>query len=145
MAVGDKIAGIDVLVKVNTGTAQTPVYTVVGGQSGASLSRSMSMIEVTNKQSAGWVEKLGGNKEWSVECDAFMVLGDSGYKALSDAFRLRTKVKIELAIGTGIGSIKLVGDAFVTDLPFEFGQDDAVTFSITLEGTGELVETISAT
>lgn len=143
MAAGDKIAGVDVLVKVNTGTAQTPVLTVVGGQSGASLSRSRSMIETTNKQSNGWAEKLPGIAEWSVDADAFMVIGDAGYKALSDAFKNRTKVSIEIAVSTGTGSSKFTGDAYVSDLPMEFGQDDAVTFSLTLEGTGALTETIA--
>jgi TP901-1 family phage major tail protein len=140
---GEKIAGIDVLVKINTGTAQAPVLTTVGGQSGASLSRSMNMIETTSKTSGGWVEKIDGNREWSVDADAFMTLGDAGYKALSDAFKNGTPVNIDLSIGEGTGSIKLSGTAYVSDLGMEFGQEDAVTFKCTFEGTGALVETIS--
>jgi TP901-1 family phage major tail protein len=143
MAVGDKIAGIDVLVKINTGTVQAPTLTTIGGQSGASLSRSRNMIETTNKSSNGWVEKIPGNAEWSIDCDAFMVLGDAGYKALSDAFKNKTAVLLDVSISTGTGAIKFSGSAYVSDAGLEFGQDDAVTFSVTFEGSGALTETIS--
>jgi TP901-1 family phage major tail protein len=132
---GQKIAGVDVLVEVGE--------TVVGGQSSASLSRSMNVIETTDKTSGGWVTKIGGTKEWSIEADAFMVIGDQGYKALSDAFKNRTEVDVTIQVGTGIGSITFTGKALVTDLPMEFGSDDAVTFSVTFDGTGELLETIA--
>lgn len=138
MAVGQKIAGVDVLLKVGA----TDI--VVGGQSGATVNRSMNVIETTDKTSNGWVTKIGGTKEWSVECEAFMVVNDAGYKALSDAFRDRTELDVEMKTGTGIGHITFTGKALISDLPLEFAQDDAVTFSVTLEGTGELVETIQA-
>lgn len=137
MATGQKIAGVDVLVKVG----ETP--TIVGGQSGATINRSMNVIETTDKTSNGWVTKVGGIKEWSVECEAFMVIGDAGYLALSQAFKNRDEIDVEMATGVGIGHVSFKGKALISDFPVEMAQDDAVTFSITLEGTGELVETIS--
>lgn len=142
MPAGQKVAGVDVLVKVKQGAG---VSTVVGGQSGGSLSRSMTVIETSDKTSGGWVTKIGGLKEWSVETEAFMVVSDLGYKALADAFKNRTEVDIEISTGTGVGHITFTGKALVTELPMEFGQSDAVTFSVTFEGTGELVETIAST
>jgi TP901-1 family phage major tail protein len=101
------------------------------------------MIETTNKSSGGWVEKIPGNAEWSIDCDAFMVLGDAGYKAISDAFKNKTSVLLDLSISTGTGSVKFSGSAYVSDAGLEFGQEDAVTFKCTFEGTGALTETIS--
>lgn len=136
MATGQKIAGVDVLVKIGD--------VIVGGQSGATLNRSMNMIETSDKTNNGWVTKIGGLKEFSIEMEAFMVVGDAGYKALSDAFKSRAEIDVEISTGTGIGHITFTGKALIGDFPIEASQDDAVTFSITLEGTGELVETIQA-
>lgn len=131
MATGQKIAGVDVLVK--TGTPSV----VVGGQSGATINRSMNVIETTDKTSNGWVTKIGGTKEWSVELEAFMVIGDAGFTALNTAFKNRAEVDVEVAVA----GITFAGKALISDFPIELPQDDAVTFSITLEGTGELLET----
>jgi len=131
MATGQKIAGVDVLVKTGTPSA------VVGGQSGATINRSMNVIETTDKTSNGWVTKIGGTKEWSVELEAFMVVGDAGFVALNTAFKNRTEVDVEVAVA----GITFKGKALISDFPIELPQDDAVTFSITLEGSGELVET----
>ncbi|MGE7976602.1 phage tail tube protein [Bacillus cereus] len=131
MATGQKIAGVDILVKVGS-----PAI-AIGGQSGCTINRSMNVIETTDKTSNGWVTKIGGIKEWSTELDSFMVIGDAGYKALSDAFKNRTEIDVEVAIG----GITYKGKALLSDFPIEAPQDDAVTFTITLEGTGELLET----
>ncbi|WP_324658927.1 phage tail tube protein [Bacillus cereus] len=130
MATGQKIAGVDILVKVGSPAV------VVGGQSGCTINRSMNVIETTDKTSNGWVTKIGGIKEWSTELEAFMVIGDAGYTAISKAFKDRAEIDVEVAIGGNT----LKGKALISDFPIEAPQDDAVTFSITLEGTGELVE-----
>lgn len=130
MATGQKIAGVDILVKVGSPSV------VVGGQSGCTINRSMNVIETTDKTSNGWVTKIGGIKEWSTELEAFMVVGDAGYTAISKAFKDRAEIDVEVAIGGNT----LKGKALISDFPIEAPQDDAVTFSITLEGTGELVE-----
>jgi TP901-1 family phage major tail protein len=131
MATGEKLAGVDVLVKIGSPAA------AIGGQSGATLNRSMNVIETTDKTSNGWVTKIGGTKEWSVEMDAFLVIGDAGFQALSTAFKNREDVEVEMAVG----NITYSGKALLSDFPLEAPSDDAVTFSITLEGNGELVET----
>jgi TP901-1 family phage major tail protein len=131
MATGQKIAGVDVLVKIGEPSQ------VVGGQSGATINRSMNVIETTDKTSNGWVTKIGGTKEWSIELEAFMVVGDAGFQALNTAFADRAEVEVEMEIG----GILFKGQALISDFPLEAPQDDAVTFSITLEGSGELVET----
>lgn len=131
MATGQKLAGVDVLVKLGSPAV------AIGGQSGATLNRSMNVIETTDKTSNGWVTKIGGTKEWSIDMDAFLVVSDAGYQALSTAFANREEVDIEMAIG----NITYSGKALLSDFPVEAPSDDAVTFSITLEGTGELMET----
>ncbi|MGD2330679.1 phage tail tube protein [Bacillus amyloliquefaciens] len=135
MAVGQKQAGVDVIVKVGEPSI------AVGGQSGATINRSMNVIETTDKTSNGWVTKIGGTKEWSVEMDAFMVVGDAGYKAMNQAFKDRAEVDVEVEVA----GFLFQGKALISDFPIEAPQDDAVTFSVTLEGTGELVESDATT
>ncbi|HEF5065823.1 phage tail tube protein [Bacillus paramobilis] len=129
-----KVAGVDVLVSVGT--------EVIGGQSGAKLTKKMDVIETTDKTSGGWVTKVGGIKEFSVECDSFFILSDKGQAALSKAFNDRTTVEVSMATGTTAGHIKWTGTVLVSELGYEFAQDDAVTFSIKFEGTGALTETV---
>jgi TP901-1 family phage major tail protein len=127
---GNKIAGVDVLVKVDVNG--TP--TVVGGQSGATLNRETDIIEITSKDANGWTESIAGMKSWSIEMDGFLVVDDAGYQALEDAFNNRQPVSVEVAVGNS----KYEGQAFISELPLEFPQDDAVTFSVSLTGTGAL-------
>lgn len=134
MATAQKIAGVDVLVK--TGSPAVPV----GGQSGATINRSMNVIETTDKTSNGWVTKIGGTKEWSVELEAFMCVGDTAFTALNKAFKDRAEVDVEMEVG----GITFKGKALISDFPLEAPQDDAVTFSVTLEGTGELLEEVAS-
>lgn len=128
-----KIPGVDVLVKVDING--TP--TIIGGQSGATLNRSKETIDATSKDSNGWVENLAGIKSWSVECEGFIVDDDVALHYLEDAFMNDQIVTVEIAMPSGK---KYQGQALVTEIPFEFPQDDASTFSITLEGTGPLTE-----
>jgi TP901-1 family phage major tail protein len=125
-----KLAGVDVLVKVDVNG--TP--TVVGGQSGATLNRETDIIEITSKDANGWTESIAGMKSWSIEMDGFLVVDDAGYQALEDAFNNRQPVSVEVAVGNS----KYEGQAFISELPLEFPQDDAVTFSVSLTGTGAL-------
>lgn len=134
MATGQKIAGVDILVKVGTPSI------VVGGQSGATLNRSLSTIDTTDKTSNGWVTKVAGTKEWSMELESFLVVGDAGFTALNKAFKDGAEIDVEMAIG----GINYEGKALISDFPIEAPQDDAVTFTVTLEGTGELLETTVA-
>jgi TP901-1 family phage major tail protein len=127
----NKIAGIDVLVKIGTSP--------IGGQTGASLSRSADTIETTDKSATGKFRSyIAGFKEWSVDCDAFVVLNDTAQDAIETAFNDGSEVTVELIVGDS----KYSGNALVTDLSMEFSMDDAVTYSLSLQGTGEL--TVSA-
>lgn len=130
-----KIAGVDVLVKVPVGSPA--VMTTIGGQSGATLNRSAETIDVTAKDSNGWSESLAGVKSWSIECEGFIVENDSALDALETAFNDGQAVTVDLILPSGK---KYSGQALITDFPFEFPQDDAATFSVTLTGTGALTE-----
>lgn len=130
---GKKIAGVDVLLKIKKGGS----FVVVGGQKGASLSRSAETIDVTDKTSEGWSESIVGLKSWSVDCDGFVTLGDEGFEALHEAFDNRKALDIEIKVGDETG-YTYTGSVVITDFPEEYPQDDAVSFSLSLAGASKL-------
>jgi TP901-1 family phage major tail protein len=133
----NKIAGVDVLLKA---TVSDAIKSVIGGQSGATLNRTTNVIEVTSKDGNGWAENIAGIKSWSVECEGFLVKDDVGLEALENAWLEGEEVEVELAYN---GSA-YTGTAIISDFPNEFPQDDAVTFSLSLTGTGALKKNPSA-
>jgi TP901-1 family phage major tail protein len=133
-AVTGKLAGVNVLLSIK----EASVYTVLGGQSGATLNRSASVINVTSKDGGGWEENTVGNRNWSIDCDAFLVQSDVAFGKLETAFNTGAKIDVSIAVGTGTGSKKYEGSVIIADFPMEFPQDDGVTFSLSLTGTGAL-------
>lgn len=129
--------GIDILVSVNTGTAQAPVWAVVGGQRGATLNRSSEAIDVTNKVTGSWKKSIAGFKEWSVDCDGLLVADDAGFEALETAFMSGGEVEIKIAEGE---VLKYSGKAIITDFPIEAPYDDVATYSVAFTGSGELLQ-----
>lgn len=133
-----KIAGCDVLVKVakaGTAGAAPTSYTIVGGQTGATLNRSAETIDVTDKTNDGYKEYMAGLKEWSVDFDGFIVTDDAGITLLDDCFEKREKVYLEIVMGKR----KYTGSGYITDYPVEFPLDSAVSYSLTVSGASPLV------
>ncbi|WP_304428076.1 phage tail tube protein [uncultured Clostridium sp.] len=133
---GKKVAGVDVLLKIK----KSGSYVVVGGQKGASLSRSAETIDVSDKTSGGWAESIMGLKSWGVDCEGFVTIGDEGYELLESAFENREAIDVELKVGGADGYTR-TGKAVITDFPEEYQQDSAVSFSISLQGASPLTKT----
>ena len=129
--------GLDILISVNTGTAETPTWTVVAGQRGAELSRSADTFDSTSKDSEGWKDNEAGLKEWSIETDGLLIEDDEGYQALEEAFMNSEKVKVQFASKTGA---KYSGMAVVTSFPISAPYDDLVTYTCSLTGAGKLTK-----
>jgi len=132
-----KIAGVDVLVYVNTGTSESPTYTLVGGQSEASLEREAEQIDVTSKDSANdnYAESLPGLKSWTLTCNGFVPTDDAAFDLLEEKFENREPVEIELTYPTGK---KYNGEGYIVNLSNEFAVDDGATFEIEIAGNGKL-------
>lgn len=132
-----KIHGKNVLVNVNTGTAEVPVWTAVGCQREASIERNNETIDTTSKDSNGWDEKEYGNSNWSIEFGGLVSTTDTGYDELEEAFMNKTKILIQFK---GITGKTYEGLACITSAPIEAPQDDYVTYSFSCEGSGALVQ-----
>lgn len=137
-----KIAGVDVLLKIKKDSG----YIALGGQKGCSLSRSASTIDVSDKNSQGWSESIVGLKTWAVECEGFVVLGDEALTLIHEAFSNRETLELEIRVGKSSEAkgYSYTGKVVITDFPEEFNQDDAVTFSLSLQGASPLMRIVGA-
>lgn len=132
------IAGKDILLCIwNLDGTQ---LLAISGQQGLTINRSADTIEISSKDTqGGWKSYLAGMKEWSIDNDGLYVPNDQSHSILSQAFNNGDPVCIKVVDGKRkVGMFG--GIACVTDYPIEAPYDDAVTYSITLSGMGELVD-----
>ena len=134
----DIVAGKDILLTVwNTDGSK---LLAISGQQGLTINRSAETIEVNSKSTeGGWKDSLAGMKEWSIDNDGLWVASDNAHKALATAFRDGAPVCIKV-INNKTNKGLFGGLAVITDYPIEAPYDDAVTYSITLQGKGALVD-----
>jgi len=143
MAVQKKIAGVDVLLKV---TDESGVKQIVGGQTNCTLNREAETISVTDKTSGGFTSSIAGLISWSVDCDGFVVLGDTAFDLIESTFLARKSIEVEIRVGANSEAegVTYTGSGFIVDLPLEFSMDDAVTYAISIEGGSPLERTKGA-
>jgi TP901-1 family phage major tail protein len=134
-----KVAGIDVLLYVDTDTTgTTPNLVVLGGQGDATLNREAEEVDVSAKTDGAYGDFLPGRKTWSIECEGFIVESDAAFNRLEDAYENREALNVEIRMPSGK---KYSGEVVITEFPLEFGQEDGATFSLTLTGKGALTIT----
>lgn len=121
------IKGLDVLIKVGS--------QVVGGQRNASLEMSAETIDTTVKSTGGWAAKIPGMKSWTSSCDGVYFLDDAGLSAAQTAFMSGTPVQLVFSNTDGLA---YSGQAVITSMSVEAGQEDVVSYTISFEGTGAL-------
>lgn len=112
----------------------------VAGQQGLTINRSAEAIEVTSKDTVGgWKSSISGMKEWSLDNDGLFVADDDSHKALSKAFNdgdlVCTKIIDQKKQKSLYGGL-----ATLTDYSLEAPYDDAMTYSISLDGNGPLTD-----
>lgn len=133
--------GKDFILKINTGTAEVPVWTTIGGQRGASLSRSADEIDVSSKTSDGWKATKAGLRSWSIDLDGLVILNDTGAQALEQGFNAGKEVNLQLLYPDGTAQ---TGWGSITDLSLDAPHDGEATTKGTVSGSGALSERIAA-
>lgn len=124
--------GLNVLISMKSGSE----YKVVGGQRNATLNRGSETLDVSNKATGGaWKEFITGAKEWSIDGDGILIDGDEAFGLLEEAFLSGDLVDVKIGDDAGWG---FEGKAIITDFPVEAPYDDALSYSMTLQGTGAL-------
>lgn len=129
------VRGVAVLIEVQDVT--TGEFSKVAAQRGGTLNRSADTLDASSKEDYGWANNEAGIKSWSIDCDGLFVENVQGFNDLNAAWVNGDCVRVRVRFPSGM---TFVGNAIITDFPIEFPYDDAVTYSLTFEGKGALVQ-----
>lgn len=136
------IAGKDIILALWNTTGDKLL--AISGQQGLTINRAADSIEINSKDTeGGWKSKIAGMKEWSIDTDGLYVTGDESHNILSKAFENGDSVCLKV-INKKAKKGMFAGFAAVTDYPIEAPYDDAMTYSLTLDGQGKLVDLTSS-
>jgi len=135
------MAGKDIILAIFN--ADGTKLLAISGQQGLTINRSADSIEITSKDTAGgWKGKIAGMKEWSIDNDGLYVPDDESHTLLSTYFDNSEPVCIKV-VNNKTKAGMFGGLAVITDYPIEAPYDDAVTYSLTLEGMGALTDLLA--
>ena len=107
---------------------------------GTSLALSWPTRETANKDSGSWMTKIPTRGNWSISGSAFFQFLTSiqgGYLKLFNSMTAKSLVAVEISDNTSTDHY-WHGFGYITDLPADFPDDEASTYNITIEGSGQL-------
>jgi len=131
------VTGVGFLIKVNTGTTASPVYTTVAGQRSATLDLSVDEADTTSKTSSGWHEGLPTIRSWSIDGDGLILETDTGMVLLETCYMNNTQVYVQVYTPA---AHTYTGLATLTDFSYDASYDSEATVSYTLTGSGALTK-----
>lgn len=135
--------GSDLILKIQAAAGAADEFKLMHSQN-VSLSYNVDTIDITTKDSSGNRTLLGGTKSFSLSADGLMDFTSSGSTTdvdeLFTSSRNRTSVTFTFALDTPAG-YKYTGSGFITSLEISGGTEDAPTYSATIEGSGDIVQT----
>lgn len=132
------VRGVDVIIEVEDSSGQT---VPIGYQRGGSLSRQADTLDLTSKDNFGWSDSDYGVRSWSIDCDGVFVENNEGLDLLTQAFNDRACVRVQIKYPSGT---TMGGTAIITSFPIDVPYDDVATYSLSLQGRGELEMTKGA-
>ena len=131
----------------STGATQVPI----AFSTSAKLTINMKTREASSKDSGNWVDKLPGKLDWNVSTDALYsdgtLTGSSGYQTLYGYMVARSGMTMAFAQKSGTtqqwaldGSKNYFhGTVYITSLDVSSPDGEQVTFTMSAEGSGELL------
>lgn len=132
------VAGKDILLAVFDPTGVK--LHAIAGQQGLTINRSKDSIEISSKDTVGgWKSKIGGMREWSMDNDGLYVSNHESHKALGKYFEGDEPVCLKVLDQKNKKAL-FGGLAIISDYSLEAPYDDAMTYSIKLDGSGALVD-----
>ena len=117
---------------------------IIGGQNNGTLTETMGAAEVTDKSGNGVQEFIPGLTGWTLTCDGAVVIGDTALGSIATALSSRARVDVAIQYPgsgdpeNGYTNVTRTGTGVITDYSVNAPIGDAVTFSVTIQGTGVL-------
>jgi|TARA_R100000084_G_C4639789_1_gene143124 predicted secreted protein len=111
-----------------------------------------SLREITNKESNGFKESLEGLRDFSIELDGAYAWTDAAGSALTNGADdllnsyILTRDSLTVKFGNvagATGDTVYQGRVFLTAFSVSAGTEDTATYSLSLEGTGAITQTVS--
>jgi predicted secreted protein len=107
--------------------------------------------EITNKESNGYKEILEGLRDYSVDIDGAYAWTNKSGVALTDGVDdtletnvLNARQQVSFIFGdTSTNDISYAGNGYITSVSITGGTEDTATYSLTIEGTGSLTQTVN--
>jgi len=112
----------------------------IGATRSFTLDVRQANIDTSSKDSSGWTDRIGGKRDWSVTFDGlYDPSGTYNFEQLFDELDGRSQVFLEMAVidGTG-GSEVYSGYAYISAISLTGPAEEAVSYSGTFEGDGDL-------
>ena len=108
--------------------------------------------EITNKESGGYKEILEGLRDFSIDIDGAYAWTDAastpaaltnGADDLVNA-NILTRAKVDFIFGDTAAThdVSYSGKGYITSVSLTGGTEDTATYSLTIEGTGVLAQTV---
>ena len=107
--------------------------------------------EITNKESAGYKEVLESLRDWSIDVDGAYAWTNAAGTALTDGADdliqtniLANRLQFDVIFGDNSSphDVSYAGKVYITSASMTGGTEDTAVFSLTLEGTGALTQTV---
>ena len=111
-------------------------YHTVAGAKKAVLARKTNAVDSTTKDDNGDESFFAGKRSWTVAFDQLWVVSDAGQLDIQAAQAAGTTLKVKLQYN-GSGNT-YIGTCIVTDISEDLPDNEAVTYTGTLQGIGAL-------
>jgi predicted secreted protein len=129
----------------------TSTNNLVAFAQNCTLNVNHSPREITNKESAGFKEILEGLRDFSIDIDGAYAWTNAGGSALTNGVDdvletnvLNARQAVTFIFGdTSSNDISYSGSGYITSVSITGGTEDTASYSLSIEGTGELTQTIN--
>jgi predicted secreted protein len=129
----------------------TSTNNLVAYAQNCTLNVNHSPREITNKESAGYKEILEGLRDFSIDIDGAYAWTNAAGAALTNGIDdvletnvLNARQAVTFIFGdtATTSDVSYSGSGFITSVSLTGGTEDTATYSMSIEGTGVLTQTI---
>jgi TP901-1 family phage major tail protein len=138
MATGQKGQDLILSITPTGGGSKTPV----GYMQSKELSRSADTVDTSNDDEPDWATSLLTQRSWGINGSALYVYDDPGQEAVEEAYENDDPATFHLEPRNPDGSdYKFEGQGHLTDASISAETNEAIEYSLEVEGTGPVTRT----